>query len=121
MAAGKLLADRALERGEPDDSGHGGKRGEQRHVGHGSSDVLQGKVGRWDRVNAILLKSLRESAEAHLVEALRRVDENDSSRGKTIEQVDLMQERRVLDDQRIGLEHRLRAGEFPCRRCGRTP
>ena len=69
--------------------------------------MLQRELGGRERAHPILLDAARESAEPQLVEALRRVEQDVPARGQAVEQIDLVQERRVLDDQRVGLQHRL--------------
>jgi hypothetical protein len=52
-------------------------------------------------------KPFDELAETELVEALRGVDQDEAVGLQAAEQVDLVQQRRVLDDQRVGLHDRL--------------
>jgi len=54
-----------------------------------------------------MLKVLQEVTEAELVEALRGVDQDEAVVFETTEHVDLVEQRRVLDDQRVGFHDRL--------------
>jgi hypothetical protein len=59
------------------------------------------------RAHSILLNPARKAAESELVERLHRVEQDVAANGQPAEQIDLMQQRLVLDDQRVGREHRL--------------
>jgi hypothetical protein len=53
------------------------------------------------------VEALDELADAQLGEAARGIDEDQAFGGDAAEEVDLVQQRRVLDDQRVGRHHRL--------------
>ena len=69
--------------------------------------MLQREFGGGERAHSILLDAARKSAEPQFIEAFRRVEQDVPSCGQAAEQIHLVQQRRVLDDQRVGLQHRL--------------
>ena len=69
--------------------------------------MLARELGRRHRQQALAAEPLDELAEPELVEAARGVDQDVAVRAEPAEEVDLVQQRRVLDDQRVGLGDRL--------------
>ena len=74
--------------------------------------MLQCELARRERAQPILLGAAREFAKPQFIEALRRVEQDVPSRGQAAEQIHLVQQSRVLDDQRVGLQHRLAQANF---------
>jgi hypothetical protein len=69
--------------------------------------VLTREVARRHGEHPLVAEVLDEFAEAELVEALGGVDQDEAVSAQTSEEVHLMQQRRVLDDQRVGFHDRL--------------
>ena len=105
--AGELFADRRGHRLERDPPRHRGESAQQRRVGHRPADVLEREVGRRHACTGVPAASLREFADAEFVEGARGVDEDVALARQAAEHIHLVQQRRVLDDQRVGLQDRL--------------
>jgi len=69
--------------------------------------MLDREFGRGKHVQPILPGTPSESAKAQLVDAVRGIEQNATAYGQALEQVDLLEQRRILDDQCVWLQHRL--------------
>ena len=69
--------------------------------------MLQCEFGGRERAHSILLDPACKSTETKLVKAFRRVQQDVPSWRQAAEQIHLVQKCCVLDDQRVGFEHRL--------------
>ena len=105
--ARELLGDGHDERLEPDLPREGREAAEQRGVGERPAEVLASELCRGKRQDTLRPETLDELAEPELVEAPRRVEQEVAVRAEAGEQVDLVEERRVLDDQCIRFRDRL--------------
>ena len=83
-----------------------GERRQQRHVWNRAADMLQGDFGSGQREQLVAIRG-DQLVQPELVLAPGRVDQHRSAGAQAVEQVDLMQQRRVLDDQRVRLHDRL--------------
>src|SRR5947209_14190453 len=99
---GEAAADRALDRRQRDDPGERGERAEQRRVRHRPSHVLARELARRDASDPVASLTVRK-----LLELARGVDQQVTVVAQPAEEVDLMQQRRVLHDQAVGTHDRL--------------
>ncbi len=76
---------------------------QQRHVGHRAPHMLHRKLGRRHRQQVVGLEPFDKLAQAELVKGLGGVDQDVAVLLETAEHIDLVQQCRVLDDQRVGL------------------
>src|SRR5512138_3531960 len=102
--AGELLLDRGADRSERDLPGKGRKAAEQGSIRHRPADVLQRELGRRHRAGP---EPVHELIQAELLEAARGIDQDGAAAREPGEDIDLVQEGRVLNDDRVGLHYRL--------------
>ena len=105
--AGKRLPDGRRDRMEVDDAGQRRKGAEQRCIGKRAPDMLQRQLARRHRAGMAFGKLRHDLGEMQLIEASIGVDEQIAVRPDPLEHVDRLEQRRVLHDQRVGLEDRL--------------
>src|SRR5881394_2212021 len=105
--AGKLGADRVRDGVERDEARQGGEAAEQHRVGQRPAEVLARDLGGGHGEKPFTAKALRDLGEAELVEAALAVDEDVAVGLEALEDVDLVQQGRVLDDQHVGRQDRL--------------
>src|SRR6478735_9489802 len=106
--AGEAPANRIRDRLDRDDAGQRREPAEQRGVRQRPAEVLPCELRRGDRHDTLGAKAARrELVEPELVEAAARVDQDVRLRPDPAEEVDLVEQRRVLHDQRVGLDDRL--------------
>jgi hypothetical protein len=92
--------------------GERGKAGQQRHVRHRSADVLAAQFGGRNRAQASAGKS-RTNRQSQLLEGAGGVDQDVSrSSSGRLKDVHLVQQRRILNDQGIGLHDRFAQADF---------
>ena len=106
-APAEALADRARHRLERDQPAERREAAEQRRVRDSAPGVLARKLGGRHGQQPLAAEAPDEVAETELVEALGGVDQDEAVRLAAAEHVHLVQQRGVLDDQRVGLHHGL--------------
>src|SRR4029079_843301 len=104
---GKLLADCGDDRWQLDHAGDRCEAAQKRGVRNRAPDVLHRQLARRQRAHSILLNPARKAAEAELVGRLHRVEQDVAANRQPAEEIDLVQQRLILDDQRVGRQHRL--------------
>ena len=80
-----------------------GERAEERGVRERPPEVLARDLRRRHRHAPVDVESLHERSEPQVVERPARVQQQVAVVGETREEVDLVEQRRILDDQRVGL------------------
>src|SRR5215217_1183010 len=105
--AGEAVADRRGQRAGGHDPGDRGQRAEQRRPGQRPPEVLAGQRARRHRDHPAAAEALQEIAQPELLRRPFRVEEDDALRSEPSEDVDLVEEGRVLDHDDIRLEDRL--------------
>ena len=117
---GELLADRRGDRRRARRRRvSAAKRAEESGVRERPPQVLASELGGRHRQQPLRAEPLDELAQPELVEAARGVDQDVAVRPEPGEEVDLVEQRRILDDQGVRLDDRL-AHPDRRRRCGRT-
>ena len=96
-----------LDRVERDEPGKGGEAAEQHRVRQRPAEVLERDLGGRNGDHPLVPEALGDLADAELVEAALAVDQHVAVGLQALEDVDLVQQRRVLDDQHVGREDRL--------------
>ena len=117
VAVGKLarkyVADGLDDRFQPDDPRYGGKAAEQRHVRHRPADMPKRQIGGGDGAQPFGTVRRDEIGQPEIREALAGIDQDVAVRLQSGEDIDLMQQRRILDDQCVGRHDRLAQADFP--------
>src|SRR5215207_8860412 len=108
--AREARADRGGDRVERDDAGERREAAQQRGVRQRPADVLACELAGGHGQN---LEVLGELGESELGEAAAGVDEDVPALAHPAEDVDLVQQRRVLHDQRVGLHDGLADADLP--------
>ena len=102
--ARKSAPDRLEHAFERDDPDLGGKGAEQRRVGHRTADMFQREFGRRNgRAHGPRAAGWTISSRCISLQAARGVDEQIAVGLQALGHVDRPEQRRVLDDQRVGL------------------
>ncbi len=111
--AGEPVADHREQRVQGDRPGQRGEPAEHRRAGQRAAEVAERELRGRHREKAAAAVPGGELSQAEVVEALGRVDQHVAVGAQPAERVRLVQERRVLDEQRIRLGDRLTGADRP--------
>jgi len=84
-----------------------GESAEQCGVRERFAELFEGELRCRTRKQAVALERAPEFTEAEVVEALGGVDQDEAFGGEPGEEIDLVEQGDVLDDDGVGLHHRL--------------
>src|SRR4051794_26633422 len=111
VAVGELareaVADRGGHRLDGDHAREGGEAAEQDRVRKRAPEMLTRELGCGNREHALEVEAVAEVLEPQLRERSPAVDQDVCIPAGAVEDVDLVQQRRVLDDQAVWLGDRL--------------
>ena len=106
-APGEALAQRSVESIETDRPGEGRERAKERCVGEGATELLEGDLRGRAGDQAAGKEAVGEVAQAELCGAAGGVDQHVGIGPEAGEEIDLVDQRDVLDDQGTRLHHGL--------------
>ncbi len=105
-SAGEFLADRLEHRVQFENPRHRGEAAEQRRIRQRPAQMTPRDLARAHAAGVARRETVGEVGDPQLGEAARRIDQQIAVRLEAGKDVDGMQQRRILDDQRVGLHDR---------------